>query len=44
MRDGVTYHELGADYFDRRDAERTVRRHVRQLEALGYRVTIDQAA
>jgi transposase len=44
MRDGVTYQELGADYFDRRHAERAVRRHVRQLEALGYRVTIEQAA
>jgi len=44
MRDGVTYHELGADYFDRRHAERAARRHVRQLEALGYRVTIDTAA
>ena len=37
MRDGVTYHELGADYFERRDRERTIRRHVKQLEALGYR-------
>lgn len=44
MRDGVTYQELDADYFDRRHAERAVRRHVRQLEALGYRVTIDKAA
>jgi transposase len=44
MRDGVTYTELGADYFDRRHAERAVRRHVRHLEALGYRVTIEQAA
>lgn len=44
MRDGVTYQELGADYFDRRHAERAVRRHVRQLEALGFRVTIEQAA
>jgi len=44
MRDGVTYHELGADYFDRRHAERAMRRHVRQLEALGYRVTVDNAA
>lgn len=46
MRDGVTYHELGADYFDRKDRDRATRRHVRQLEALGYRVTIeaDQAA
>lgn len=44
MRDGVTYTELGADYFDRRHAERALRRHVRQLEALGYHVTIDKAA
>lgn len=44
MRDGVTYTELGADYFDRRHAERATRRHVRQLEALGYRVTIEKAA
>jgi transposase len=44
MRDGVTYQELGADYFDRRHAERAVRRHVRQLEALGFHVTIEKAA
>ena len=44
MRDGVTYHELGPDYFVRRDRERTMRRSVKQLEALGYRVTIEQAA
>ena len=44
MHDGVTYQEVGADYFDRRHAERAVRRHVRQLEALGYKVTIDKAA
>jgi transposase len=44
MRDGVTYQEFGADYFDRRHAERAVRRHVRQLEALGFHVTIEKAA
>lgn len=44
MRDGVTYDELGADYFDRRHRDRTVRRHVRQLEALGFHVTIEEAA
>jgi transposase len=44
MRDGVTYDELGADYFDRRHKDRTVRRHVRQLEALGFHVTIEEAA
>jgi len=41
MRDGVSYQELGPDYFDRRHRNRAVRRHVRQLEALGYRVTLD---
>jgi hypothetical protein len=44
MRDGVTYEELGADYFNRRHAEKAVRRHVRQLEALGFHVTIEKAA
>ena len=44
MRDGVDYQELGADYFDRRHAQRAVRRHVRQLESLGFRVTIEKAA
>lgn len=44
MRDGTTYDELGSDYFQRRDAERAIRRHRRQLEALGYRVTIEKAA
>ena len=44
MRDGVTYRELGADYFQQRNRERAVRRHVRQLEALGYLVTVQPAA
>jgi transposase len=44
LRNEVTYQELGADYFARRDRERTMRRSVRQLEALGYRVTIEAAA
>jgi transposase len=44
MRDGRPYDELGADYFDKRHAERAVRRHVRQLEALGFQVTIEKAA
>lgn len=44
MRDGLTYNEFGADYFDRRHAERAVRRHVKQLEALGFHVTIEKAA
>ena len=43
MRDDVTYQELGTDYFERRDRERTTRRHVRHLEALGYTVTLNAA-
>jgi transposase len=43
LRDDLTYHELGADYFDRRDRERTIRRHVKQLEALGVKVTLEAA-
>lgn len=44
MRDGITYRELGADYFQRRDRDRTVRRHIKQLETLGYVVTVQPAA
>jgi transposase len=44
MRDAVTYQELGADYFDRQHRERTTRRHIRQLEALGYRVALEPVA
>ena len=44
MRDGVTYREIGPDYFDRRYAERLTRRCVRQLEHLGYNVAITKDA
>jgi len=43
IADKVTYHELGADYFDRKDRDRTMRRNVRQLEALGFKVTLKAA-
>jgi transposase len=44
MQNGVTYHEFGSDYFDRTHRDRAIRRHVHQLEALGYKVTLDEAA
>jgi transposase len=44
MRDGVTYHELGPGYFDRRHKERTIQRHIKQLQALGLTVTVEEAA
>lgn len=34
------YDELGADYFDRLDAARLERHHVRRLEQLGFTVTL----
>jgi transposase len=44
MRDGVTYQELGARYFEQRNRDRATRRHVKQLESLGYRVTLEEVA
>jgi len=39
------YHDLGADYHTRRiDTQRRTRSHIRQLEALGYKVTLAAAA
>jgi transposase len=44
LRDGVVYQDLGPTWFDRRDRSATVRRTVKRLEALGYRVTVEAAA
>ena len=39
------YTDLGSDFFDRRiNPERRKRAHVHQLEALGYKVTLEPAA
>ena len=40
MLRGTTYQELGADYHDQRTPERTTKRLVERLEALGYDVTL----
>jgi transposase len=44
LRDGVEYHDLGADHFDRRDRTRIANRLVRRLEELGLKVQIEAAA
>ena len=44
LSDGVTYEDLGPTWFDERDRRAIVRRSVRRLEALGYRVTVELAA
>ena len=42
---GLSYHDLGVDYHTNRiDTARRTRNHVRQLEALGYTVTLTAAA
>jgi transposase len=41
----LRYHDLGAGFYDTRtNPERAKRNHVRQLEALGYKVTLEPAA
>ena len=44
LRDGIVYQDLGATWFDERDRSATVRRTVRRLEVLGYRVTLEAAS
>ena len=43
LRDGTTHRELGGNYFDERDRQATVRRAVKRIERLGYRVTVEVA-
>jgi transposase len=40
VREGKTYVELGADYFDRLDTERLTRTLVRRLQRLGHEVVL----
>jgi transposase len=41
---GELYRDLGGDYFQRRDPERTTKRLIAQLEALGHSVTLQKVA
>jgi transposase len=40
LKDQLTYKELGADYFDRLDTNRTTHMLVRRLERLGHEVVL----
>jgi transposase len=43
--DQARFHHLGADFYDTRvGTEHAKRNHIRQLQALGYRVTLEPAA
>jgi len=42
LRDSETvFEDLGVDYFDQRDPSAVVRREIRRLQSLGYRVTVE---
>jgi len=43
LKDGTRYQDLGANYFDERDRQQTVRRSVHRLERLGYHVSLEAA-
>ena len=40
---GALYDDPGADYFTRLHPDRAKKRAIHQLEAMGYRVTLDHA-
>ncbi|MCA1694557.1 MAG: IS110 family transposase [Actinobacteria bacterium] len=43
--ENATYNDLGSDFYDKRiGPERLKRNHIRQLEALGYKVTLEPTA
>ena len=44
LTDGAFYRELGADYYTRRTPAKAKARAVRQLQALGYTVTLTPLA
>jgi transposase len=44
LAEGRSYQEPGADYYDRRDKKRVIRRAVEALERQGYRVSLELAA
>jgi transposase len=40
IRDGASYHELGSDFFDKRNEAAIVKMNVKRLEAMGYEVSL----
>ncbi len=43
LKEGTTNHDLGADYFEKRDHVLLVHRAVSRLQHLGYRVSLEVA-
>ncbi len=43
IQDGTVYQDLGSNYFDERERDRTIRRAVHRLERLGCKVSLEAA-
>jgi transposase len=43
LRKGTAYQDMGELYFDERDRQNTVRRAIRRIEALGFKVSLQAA-
>jgi transposase len=44
LKNGCPYEDLGANYFDRKDKDRTVKRILSRLGSLGYEATLKEVA
>ena len=44
IQDRTHYHDLGPDYFQRRNKDALVRQNVKRLESLGYKVSLEAVA
>lgn len=43
LKNGMTYQDLGFDYFDKRNKDALARGMTKRLQALGYKVTLEAA-
>jgi transposase len=44
LKHDVPYSDLGGNYFDRLQPQRQTKYHVKRLESLGYKVTLEKCA
>jgi transposase len=42
IKDGARFHDLGADYFLKRNTERILNSSIRRIESLGYKVSLNK--
>lgn len=42
LKEGVPYRELGEDYLNKRNKDKVIRYHRKQLERLGFEITVTE--